>query len=360
MYLKIPVLCLNRNDLIPNKLQDPIHDRLKALQNFLVREGHVALLNTSLGELSLDANVDSPFLTVVPEIGLDSVLEVHDALGIHLPGSLRPVWKLHLPNLGAQNVAEVTVQRCRAARITRSGCALGNREWLLFLNLISDQIDRSTTAVYNQNRIMDLEIQETSLGAKHGSGFRLSHECQPVVVLVPQETSLNGCCPGCSLACIVPNGGDSEVVSNVPLLAVEYLTESLLQLVAHCLAQVEEVVGCDIDLGLPRRKRRQVDRVDVGIAREHQLKLEPLHLLDTRLGIAGGGQSVGNVWPPPYDLLILIVVQDSGDLDGGQQRANCTQCGRIHLLLGLVSCAGPLRNDVFLRLGVGSESESDA
>jgi hypothetical protein len=87
-HLQESVLCLNGNDLIPDQLQDSVHDRLEALQNLFVCEGHVALLDSGVGELSLNAHVHGPLLTVIPEVGLDSVLKVHDALGVHLTGSL--------------------------------------------------------------------------------------------------------------------------------------------------------------------------------------------------------------------------------------------------------------------------------
>jgi len=110
-YLQCPVLCLDSNDLIPNQLQDPVHHRFEALQDFLIRERHVALFNTSLREFSLDTNVYSPLLAVVSEIGLYPVLEIHDALRVNFASRLRTVWQLHLPNLCTKDVTEITVER---------------------------------------------------------------------------------------------------------------------------------------------------------------------------------------------------------------------------------------------------------
>jgi hypothetical protein len=87
-YLQKSVLRLNGNDLVSNELQNSVDYRLEALQDFLVCESHVTFLDSSLGELGLDAHVHSPLLTVIPEVGLDSVLKVHDALGVHLASSL--------------------------------------------------------------------------------------------------------------------------------------------------------------------------------------------------------------------------------------------------------------------------------
>jgi hypothetical protein len=87
-YLQKSVLRLDGDDLVPNELQNSVHHRLKALQDLLVCEGHVAFLDSSVRELSLDAHIHGPLLTVIPEVGLDSVLKVHDALGVHLTGSL--------------------------------------------------------------------------------------------------------------------------------------------------------------------------------------------------------------------------------------------------------------------------------
>lgn len=183
-YLERPILCLDGDDLISHQLQDAVHDRLKALEDFLVGEGHVAFLDASLGELSFDAHVDSPLLAVVTEVGFYPVLEVHDALGVHLAGRFGAVGQLHLANLGPQDIAKVAVQGRRAARIARAGGALGDGEGLLLLDLVGDQIDRTTAAIDNQDGIVDLEIQQARLGAEHGGRLGLSDEGQPVVVLV--------------------------------------------------------------------------------------------------------------------------------------------------------------------------------
>lgn len=103
-HLKKSVLCLNRNDLVSHQLQNSVDDRLEALQNLLVGESHVSFFDSSLRELSFDTHVHGPLLTVIPEVGLDSVLKVHDALGVHLTGGLRAVRKLHLADLCAENV----------------------------------------------------------------------------------------------------------------------------------------------------------------------------------------------------------------------------------------------------------------
>jgi hypothetical protein len=92
---------LNGNNLIPDKFQDTVHHRLEALQNLLIRECHVTFLNTSLWELSLDTDIDSPLLAIVSEIGLYPVLKVHDALGVDFTCGFRSVRQFHLPNLGA-------------------------------------------------------------------------------------------------------------------------------------------------------------------------------------------------------------------------------------------------------------------
>ena len=79
---------MDGDDLVPNQLEDTVDDRLKALQDFLVCEGHVAFLDAGLGELGLDTDVDGPLLAVVAEVGLDSVLEIHDALCVDSAGRL--------------------------------------------------------------------------------------------------------------------------------------------------------------------------------------------------------------------------------------------------------------------------------
>lgn len=82
------VLSLDGDNLVSYELEDAIDDRLKALQDLLVGECHVTFLNAGLGELGLNTNVNSPLLTIVAEISLDSVFEVHDALCVDTAGSL--------------------------------------------------------------------------------------------------------------------------------------------------------------------------------------------------------------------------------------------------------------------------------
>ena len=161
---------------------------------------------------------------------------------------------------------------------------------------------------------MHLEVEETGLGAEHGCGLWFGDQGEAVIVLVTQETSLDGSCSCRGLASIVPDSGYGEEVSDVALFSVENLSQALLQLIAHCLSQLEEVVGGDVDFRLSGRKGRKVDRIDVGVSGKHELQFEPLDFLDTRLGVASGRQSVRNVRTPADDLLVLIVVEDRGNL----------------------------------------------
>jgi hypothetical protein len=153
-----------------------------------------------------------------------------------------------------------------------------------------------------------LQVQQTGLGTEHGGSFRLGDESKTIVVLVAEETSLNGSSSCRSLASVVPDSRHGEKVPNVALFSVEHLAQALLQLVTHSLSQFEEVVGSNIDLGLSRRKRWEVNRVNVCVSGEHQLKLEPLHLLNTWLGIASRCQRIGNVRTPANNLLVLVVI----------------------------------------------------
>jgi hypothetical protein len=184
-YLQQSVLSLNSDNLVPNQLQYPIDHGLEALQNLLVRERHIAFLNACFWELSLNTHINSPLLAIVPEICLDPVLKVHNALGVHLTRRLGAVWKLHLTNLGTQDVGEITVQSCRAARVTRTRCALCDCEGLLFFDFICNQVDSATATVDDQDGVVDLEIKETGFGTEHGCCFRLGDEGETVVVLVP-------------------------------------------------------------------------------------------------------------------------------------------------------------------------------
>jgi hypothetical protein len=175
--LQRPVLGLDGNDLVPHQLQDSVHDRLETLEDFLVRKSHVAFFNPGLWEFSLNPNINGPFLAVVAEIGLYSVLKVHDTFGIHLPCSSRSIGQLHLPDLCTKDVAEIPIQRRRTATVSTASCALGNSEWCLFLNFIGNQIHCSTATVDNEDCVVDLQIQKTSLGTEHGGSFGLGNQC---------------------------------------------------------------------------------------------------------------------------------------------------------------------------------------
>lgn len=103
---------MNGDNLVADQLEDTVHDRLKALKDLLVHKCHVALLNTSIGEVGLDTHVYCPFLPVVAEVGLYTVLEVHDTLRVDLARRPRAIRQLHLPDLRAQDVTEVPIQCC--------------------------------------------------------------------------------------------------------------------------------------------------------------------------------------------------------------------------------------------------------
>jgi hypothetical protein len=276
--LQLAVLCLDGDDLVPHELQDAVHNGLETLQDLLVGERHEALLDVGLQIVGLDADIDRPLLPVVSEVGLDPVLEVHDAFCVDLARRLGSIGKLHLADLCAQDVGEVAVKSSTAARVSGTGGTLGHRKGMLLFDLIRDQIDSSTTAIHNQHRIVNLQVQQPSLGTEHGCRLGFRDERQTVVILISQETGLDGRSTSSSLSCIVPNGRDGQEITDVALLSVEHLSQSLLQLSSHRLPQLEEVICRYIDLGLSRRKGRKVDRVNVCVSGKHKLELEPFHL----------------------------------------------------------------------------------
>ena len=157
-YLEHSVLRLDGNDLVPDELEDAIDDGFETLQDFLVRERHVAFFDTGVWEFGLDADVDGPFLAIVPEIGFDAVFEVHDAFRIHFPRRLRPVRKFHFADLGTQDVAEIAVECCRAARVAGACGALGHGERCFFFDFVGDQVDRSATTVDDENCVAYFEV----------------------------------------------------------------------------------------------------------------------------------------------------------------------------------------------------------
>jgi hypothetical protein len=361
-------LCLDRNDLISDQFQNSVDDRLKALENFLVGESHVTFFNRRFGILGLNTNVDRPLLTVVAEIGLYPVLKVHDTLGVDFASSLGSIRKFHLTNLGAENVGKVAVQRSGTARVSRTSCTFSHSEWRLFFDFVGDQIDSTTTTIDDQQSIVDFQVEQTSLGAEHGSCFGLSDEGQAVVVLITEETSLNGCRSGSSFASIVPNSRHGQEISNVPLFSVEHLSQSLLKLVSHRLSQLEQVVGCDVNLGFSWRKRGQVDGVYVGVAAQHQLQFEPFDFLDTWLRITSRRKSLGDIGTPTDNLLVLIIVENRRDLPrrACQQRTSrwnqditIPSTVATYLLLCLSTRARPFDDDIFLGFRVGCECECD-
>lgn len=149
---------MNRYDLIAHQLKDSIHDGLEALQDLLIRERHVALLDACVGEVCFDSDIHCPFLAVVAEIGLDTVLEVHDTFGIDLAGRTGTIWQFHLPNLRTEDVAEVPVERGGTTRVSRASGAFCDAERLLFFDFVRNQVDRTTSTVDNQNGVTNLEV----------------------------------------------------------------------------------------------------------------------------------------------------------------------------------------------------------
>lgn len=318
--LQSSVLRLDSNDLVAYEFQDAIDNGLKALENFFIGKRHVAFLDTSLWEFSLDTNINSPLLAVVAEISLDSIFKVHDALGVYSAGSLGAFGQFHLADLGSQNVTKVAVEGGGTARISGSCSTLGDSERVLVFDFVCNQIDSTTTAVNNEDGVVHLEVEKTSLGTEEGSGFGFGNEGQAIVVFVAQETSLDSSSSSGGFASIVPDGGDGEIVSDISLFSVKHFTKCFLERGSHSLAKLEEIIGGHIDFGFARGQGRQVDRVDVGISAKHQLELEPLYLLHARLGIASWSESICNIRAPAHHFLILVVVQDSRNLVRGCQR----------------------------------------
>lgn len=305
---------MDGDDLIAHQFENSIDDRLEALEDLFIRERHEALFNAGVGELRLDTDVDRPLLAVVAEVGLDAVFKVHDALRIHLPSYPGTVWQLHLTDLRPEDIAEIPVQGGRTARVSRAGSALGDTERLFLFDLVRDQIHGSTTAVDNQDGIADLQVQQPCLGAKQSGGFWLGDQGEAVIVLVAQEPGLDGGRARRRLPSIIPNGRHGQVVPDIALFPGEHLAQGLLQLGPHRLSQLEEVIGGDVNFGLARREGGKVDRIDIGVAGQHELKLEPLDFLDARLRVARWGERIGDIGAPSDDFLVLIVVQDSGNL----------------------------------------------
>jgi hypothetical protein len=114
MYLKRGILSLNLSNLVSDKLIDPIYNRPKALKNFVVRKSHISFFDASFREFCFDADIDAdiygPFLPIIPKIGLNSILKIHDALGINPASSPRAFWQLHYVDLFTDNVAEISIQ----------------------------------------------------------------------------------------------------------------------------------------------------------------------------------------------------------------------------------------------------------
>jgi len=222
--LERAILRLDSDDLIPDKLQDTVDHWLETLQDLLVGEGHVSLLDASLRELGLNTNINSPFLTVVPEISLDSVLEIHDALGVNTTGGLGSIRQLHFPDLCSKNVTEVSIERSRTTRVARTRRALGYCERALILDFVGDKIDSTTAAIDDEHSVVDLQIQETRLRTEQRCGFRFADQRQAVVILIAEETGLDGSGSGSSLSGVVPDSGHGKVVSDISLFAVEHFT----------------------------------------------------------------------------------------------------------------------------------------
>jgi hypothetical protein len=119
-YPQGSVLGLNGSDLVLNHFQDALRDRLKARTNLFVGERHVPLIYPCFWKYSFDANIDSPFLAVIAEIGLNSAGEISNTFGVDTTSSSRATGELHRINFSSYELAEVTVQSIRS--IVESEC----------------------------------------------------------------------------------------------------------------------------------------------------------------------------------------------------------------------------------------------
>jgi hypothetical protein len=95
---------------------------------------------------------------------------------------------------------------------------------------------------------VDLEVEQTCLGAEHGSRFWFGDESQTVVVLIAEKSSLNSSRTSRRLSGIVPNSRHRQEVFDVALFTIEDLSQALLQLIAHGLSKLEEIIRSNINL----------------------------------------------------------------------------------------------------------------
>lgn len=101
---------MDSDDLVSDQLQNTVDDGLKALKDLFVGKRHIALLDAGIWEVGLNADIYSPLLSIVSEIGLNPVLKVHNTLRIHLTCRAGPVRELHLTDFRTKDVAEVPIE----------------------------------------------------------------------------------------------------------------------------------------------------------------------------------------------------------------------------------------------------------
>ena len=116
--LQDAVLGLDSDDLVADEFEDAVDDGLETLQDLFIGEGHVTFFNAGVWEFGLNADIDGPFLAVIAEIGLYSVLKIHDAFCVDFTSCLRAIGKLHLSDLGTEDITEVSVQCCGTTRVS--------------------------------------------------------------------------------------------------------------------------------------------------------------------------------------------------------------------------------------------------
>ena len=178
-HLRHRALSHDRRDLFADEIQDASDNRVKAEEDLLVVEYHVALLDASLGIIVLDVDVTGPQVSAIAEVVFDTFVEIYYALDIYPSSDLGTFGQSHLADALTQDVAEVAVKSSRSrvrlvsqrhtrrrgdlspARVARPRCTQFHHQRRLVCYLEGGEVGRGTTHLRNHQHVAFLYTKQS-------------------------------------------------------------------------------------------------------------------------------------------------------------------------------------------------------
>jgi hypothetical protein len=184
---------------------------LKAIQNLLVTKFHVSFLYSSFWKVLFDSDIDSPFRSIVAEIGFNPVFTIHDTFRQTLPALFDPsgsfIFRILAPTvLEKFRFTELDPHESPDG-LPHSATAMGELQ-------LTSRATKSTVppppsitrAGFQAHRAQPKTVQCCSLC--------LANEQQSRVTNMANRSSLDSCLTSRSLGSVSPYGWTCEDIAN--------------------------------------------------------------------------------------------------------------------------------------------------